>query len=557
MHIGLLRHDPIIGDLSPHRRRHSVLPRQQAWADGLDVLVLPELAVCGYPPRDLLLRDGFAEACRNTVRLLARDVPDDRLLLLGAPWPTETGLANALIACSGGAVIAIAAKRLLPAYDVFDEDRYFTPGERPCIVPFAGRRLGLLVCEDCWQGGDVDAGPYTVDPVADTIDAGADVLVVVSSSPFIVGKHERQRNRLCEIAAAHGVDVVSVNQAGAHDDLIFDGDAMAVDTAGRWRALRAPFDTSPRLDIDMEAFGRLDEPPPSDIDGRRVLALREAIAGYVNKTSSPGVLLGLSGGIDSAVVAALAVSALGAHRVDALTMPGRYTSSETRADAEAIAEALGIRLETLGIEPVHAAFRAVLGDTVAEGDLVDQNLQARARGMLLMGRSNASGALVLATGNKSELAVGYTTLYGDMNGALCPLGDVLKTDVYAMARWLNSNYADVGLSKAPIGESVIERLPSAELRPNQCDQDSLPSYDTLDAIVRAVVEDELDDAAAAAQAGVDEAMVHQWREAIDRAQFKRNQSPIIPKLTRRAFGRGRPWPLVQRQTSVPTPEQAL
>ena len=556
MHIGLLRHDPTIGDL--HGAASAISgAAQQAWADGLDVLVLPELAVCGYPPRDLLLRDGFAAACRDTVRVLAADVPADRLLLLGAPWLGETGLSNALIACTGGAVTAIAAKRLLPAYDVFDEDRYFTPGERACVVPFAGRRLGLLVCEDCWQGGDVDAGPYMVDPIEDTIDAGADVLVVVSSSPFIVGKHERQRARLCEVAAAHSVDVVAVNQAGAHDDLVFDGDAIAVDTVGRLRALRAPFDTILRLDVDLEAFGRLDDPPRADIDEQRVLALREAIAGYVHKTNAPGVLLGLSGGIDSAVVASLAVSALGPDAVDAITMPGRYTSSETRTDADAIAQSLGMRLESLGIEPVHAALRTVLGDSVQEGDLVDQNLQARARGMLLMGRSNASGSLVLACGNKSELAVGYATLYGDMNGAMCPIGDVLKTDVYAMARWLNEHFAQVGLPKPPIPASVIERPPSAELCHDQCDQDSLPSYDTLDAIIRALVEVELDDAAAAAAAGVDLAMVQQWRALIDRAQFKRKQAPIIPKLTRRAFGRGRPWPLVQRQTGAPTPEQAI
>ncbi len=556
MRIGLLRHDPTIGDL--HGAASAISgAAQQAWADGLDVLVLPELAVCGYPPRDLLLRDGFAAACRDTVGVLAADVPADRLLLLGAPWLGETGLFNALIACTDGAVTAIAAKRLLPAYDVFDEDRYFTPGERACVVPFAGRRLGLLVCEDCWQGGDVDAGPYMVDPIADTIDAGADVLVVVSSSPFIVGKHERQRARLCEVAAGHSVDVVAVNQAGAHDDLVFDGDAIAVDTAGRLRALRAPFEATSRIDVDLEAFGRLDDPPRADIDEQRVLALREAIAGYVHKTNAPGVLLGLSGGIDSAVVASLAVSAIGPDAVDAITMPGRYTSSETRADADAIAQALGVRLESLGIEPVHAALRTVLGDSVQEGDLVDQNLQARARGMLLMGRSNARGSLVLACGNKSELAVGYATLYGDMNGAMCPIGDVLKTDVYAMARWINEHFAQVGLPQPPIPASVIERPPSAELRPDQCDQDSLPSYDTLDAIIRALVEVELDDAAAAAAAGVDLAMVQKWRTVIDQAQFKRKQAPIIPKLTRRAFGRGRPWPLVQRQTGAPTPEQAI
>jgi NAD+ synthetase len=287
------------------------------------------------------------------------------------------------------------------------------------------------------------------------------------------------------------------------------------------------------------------------------LALREAIASYVRKTNAPGVLLGLSGGIDSAVVAALAVSALGGGRVHAITMPGRYTSAGTREDANAIAQLLGMQLECLGIEPVHAALRSVLGDDVEEGDLVDQNLQARARGMLLMGRSNASGALVLACGNKSELAVGYATLYGDMNGAMCPIGDVLKTDVYAMARWLNAHHDEVGLGQSPIPTSVIDRPPSAELRKEQCDQDSLPPYDTLDAIIRAIVEDELDDEAAAVAAGVDRAIVQHWRTAIDGAQFKRHQTPIIPKLSRRAFGRGRPWPLVLRQTGSPKSEQAI
>ncbi|MCH2136790.1 MAG: NAD+ synthase [Phycisphaerales bacterium] len=547
MRLGLLRLDPTIGDLASIDRIVTDAC-QEAFADGLDVVVAPELALCGYPPRDLLHRQGFVEACAEVMRSIASTIGPDRLLLLGAPWMIGGRLTNALVACSGGEVIATGAKRLLPAYDVFDEDRWFTPGDRSCIVPFSGRRLGLLVCEDMWQGGDVGAPAYESDPVADAIDAGADLLVVASASPFAYSKHALQRRRLQEVAAQRGVDVVAVNQGGANDDLIFDGAAMAVAADGRWRAIRGPFDCGQRLDVDLDSPNRI-EPADVDEDALRVGAIIASIEGYVRKTGASGVLLGLSGGIDSALVAALAVAALGPERVDAITMPGRYTSTGTRDDAQSVASALGIRMETLGIEPVHSALRQVLGGaSVEDGSLVDQNLQARARGVLLMARSNASGALVLATGNKSELAVGYATLYGDMNGALCPLGDLLKTDVQAMSRWLNVHHDQVGLNKPPIPESVISRPPSAELRPDQTDQDSLPPYPVLDALVRAIVEDQLDDEEAAQAAGVETDEAAHWRAQIDRAQFKRSQAAVIPKLSARAFGPGRPWPIVARLT---------
>ena len=553
MRVGLTRHDPTIGDL---QRNAETIASAIAAAGDVDVLVFPELAICGYPPRDLLLRSGFVDACRQAVESLAADVPDNLLVLVGTPWPMDGNIANAVVALRGGRVEALSAKRLLPAYDVFDEDRYFTPGDGPCIIEHAGRRVGVLVCEDCWQGGDVDAGPYPHDPVAHAIEAGADVLVVASASPFILGKHERQRARLAEVAKAHGVHVCAVNQAGANDDLIFDGDAMACGPDGGLLALREPFDQSACLNVDLNAVSNVTV-PQRDIHARRIHALCEAIAGYIGKTQSNGVLLGISGGIDSAVVAALAVASLGPQQVHGITMPARYTSDETRADAHTLAEGLGIELETIEIEALHAACREALGDTVHDGDLADQNVQARLRGLLLMARSNATqGSLVLSCGNKSEIAVGYATLYGDMNGALCPLGDVLKTDVYAMASWMNTQHADLGFTAPPIPESIIDRPPTAELRPDQCDQDSLPPYDVLDAIVRGIVEAEQNDATVSAAAGVDAAMVAQWRRTIDRAQFKRSQASVIPKLTARAFGRGRPWPIVSNPTGAPVPERS-
>lgn len=552
MRVALTRHDPTIGDL---QRNAEAIASAIAGAQDVDVLVFPELAICGYPPRDLLLRRGFVDACRQAVESLATEVSDNLLVLVGAPWLVDGNVANAVVALRGGRVEAVSAKRLLPAYDVFDEDRYFTPGDGPCIIEHAGRHVGVLVCEDCWQGGDVDAGPYPHDPVASAVKAGADVLVVASASPFILGKHERQRARLAEVAKAHGVHVCAVNQAGANDDLIFDGDAMAYGSDGGLLALREPFEQSACLDVDLDAQPNVTV-PKRDIHARRIHALRESIAGYIGKTQSDGVLIGISGGIDSAVVAALAVAALGRQQVQGITMPARYTSDETRSDAHRLAERLGIELETIDLEGLHSACREAMGDAVHDGDLTDQNVQARLRGLLLMARSNAAASLVLSCGNKSEIAVGYTTLYGDMNGALCPLGDVLKTDVYAMASWMNTRYAELGFTAPPIPQSIIDRPPTAELRPDQCDQDSLPPYDVLDAIVRGIVEAEQDDDTVAATAGVDAAMVAQWRRTIDRAQFKRSQASIIPKLTARAFGRGRPWPIVSNPTGAPVPERS-
>ena len=542
MRVALPSFDPTVGDVTANT---IAMAAQIAEAGDVEVLVFPELAVSGYPPRDLLLRAGFVEACRTAVEQLAANVPASLLVLVGAPWPVDGGVANALVALRGGAVVDVCIKQLLPAYDVFDEDRWFTPGTRPTVVDHAGRRLGLLVCEDCWQGGDVDAGPYPCDPVADVIGAGADVLVVASASPFITGKHERQRERLQQLARVHDVCVCAVNQAGANDDLIFDGDAMACVPGGALIALREPFARTETCVVNLASTTRIDA-PAADTMARRVHALMQAIEGYVRKTGTDGVLLGISGGIDSAVVAALAVAALGSDRVAGLTMPARYTSDETLADAHALAAALGIKVETIGLQTMHEACRAALGDEVADGDLADQNLQARLRGLLLMARSNAGGALVLATGNKSELAVGYATLYGDMNGALCPLGDVLKIDVWAMARWINDHAASIGLGGMPIPVSIIQRPPTAELRPDQCDQDALPAYELLDAIVRGVVEHEQCDEAIAASIGCDQATVAHWRTQIDRAQFKRAQAALIPKLSPRAFGRGRPWPIVSR-----------
>jgi NAD+ synthase len=552
MRVGLIRHDPVIGDLAGNA---CAIARALAQAGDLDLLVLGELSLCGYPPRDLLFREGFVEQCEATVRAIARSVPAHQLVLVGTPWRVDGQVVNAVIALRGGEVEAVSAKRLLPAYDVFDEDRYFTPGTTPCIVDVCGHRIGVLVCEDFWQGGDVDAKPYARDPVSDVIDAGADVLVVASASPFIVGKHERQLQRAIDVANDHGVDVIGVNQAGANDDLIFDGSAFVIGASGALRALRAPFDDSTMLTVDLRDTTGIERVAPS-ADAQRVRALRTAISGYVDKTSTKKVLLGLSGGIDSAVVAALAVSALGPGRVEALTMPASCTSCETLADAQAVASILDIKLDTIAIEDLHAAMRSVLGVHVDDGDLADQNLQARLRGVLLMARSNASGSLVLACGNKSELAVGYATLYGDMCGALCPLGDVLKTDVYAMARWINANGPSIGLPEQCIAERILERPPTAELRPGQCDQDSLPPYEQLDAIIRGIVEQDLDDAACARSSALDLETVAHWRARIDGAQFKREQAAVIPKLSARTFGRGRCWPIVSKLTDALQGEQS-
>jgi NAD+ synthetase len=461
-------------------------------------------------------------------------------------------------------VEATYAKRLLPDYDVFDEPRHFAAGRTPLVISCGTERVGVVICEDLWRAEDaVAAGySYSIDPVAESVAAGATVIVCPSASPCAAGKYARHTEILRSAARRGGVPLCSLNASGANDDLVFDGDARIVFpdgtavSAARWGmdALVHDFKAPPTAAAHSAA---------TDTEGaehaERWHSVVTGIAGYFRKTGHSHAVLGLSGGIDSALVAALACAALGADRVTGVLMPSKFSSDGSRADAWDLSRRLGMQALEIPIEPAHDALATHLQPYLAKvgavlDGLVDENLQSRLRGIQLMAFSNATGALVLATGNKSEYAVGYSTLYGDMCGALAPIGDILKTDVWSLARWANDHYRELTLasgvdwhcSQPPIPEASITKIPSAELRPDQADQDSLPPYEVLDAIVRGWVEEErsIDSIALAHQ--LDRAVVERWTRAIDMAQYKRAQAPVIIRLSARAFGPGRRMPIVMR-----------
>ncbi|MDP7069777.1 MAG: NAD+ synthase [Phycisphaerales bacterium] len=551
MRIAVPRFDPTVGDIVGNGRL-IVEAAESAVAAGAHMLLLPELALSGYPPRDLLLRGDFVAACEAEIDRLMLQLPSELLVLAGTPTRGAGGvLHNSVVALRDGNRVGICHKRLMPDYDVFDEDRWFTPGGTSTIVDHRGQRIGLLVCEDLWQGDDAEVSTYwPCDPVADLAVAGCDAVLAASASPFVAGKSVRQVQRVRDVARQLGVDVVSVNQAGANDDLVFGGDVIHAGPDGELRKGRLSFCArDPELVVQLGAAPMEPEPTWGD-DFDRAFALREAIRGYASKTGSAGVLIGLSGGIDSALTATLAVAAVGSERVRGVSMPSRYSADASLRDAQLLCESLGMAPpDVVEIEPVHHAIRDTLqsaGRSVVDGDLVDQNLQARIRGQILMAMSNELGWLVLPTGNKSELAVGYATLYGDMCGALAVLGDVRKTQVQAMAVAINGAPERLGLSRPPIPIGTIDRPPTAELAPDQCDQDSLPAYEVLDAIIEHIVDHDRSVAETVAATGLEAEFVASWARRIDRNAFKRWQAAIIPKVSRRAFGRGRRWPLVAR-----------
>lgn len=522
---------------------------------GAQLVAFPELAVCGYPPRDLMQRAGFVEACERALGSMAESLAaagaGDALVVVGCPMRAPRGRAvNAACALRGGRVEAVHAKRLLPQYDVFDEPRHFDAGLATTVVACAGRRVGILACEDLWRARDArDAANYACDPAAECVAVGADVLLAVSASPFAVGKAAAQRAVAAEAARRLGVPVLALNAVGANDDLVFDGQAIVALADGTVLA-GVRWDEGP-FEVDLAAPARAPGAEDPGPDAERWDAIVCGIRGYVRKTGHRTVALGLSGGIDSAVVGALAAAALGGDRVTGLLMPGAHSSAGSLVDAYELARRVGIRAIEVPIAGAHAMLASHLGTAFAAAGasmsgLADENLQSRLRGLQLMAWSNASGALVLTTGNKSEYAVGYATLYGDMCGALAPIGDVLKTDVWSLARWANANHARAGFAVPPIPEPSITKAPSAELRPDQTDQDSLPPYESLDAIVRGWVEHEDDVPAIARASGLDEATVARWARAIDLAEFKRLQAPVILRMGPRAFGRGRRMPVVAR-----------
>lgn len=562
MRIALANINPTIGDF----RGNADLIRariDEARTAGAAIVVLPELALCGYPPKDLLLEAAFIESCERDAHTLGEGHSSGVAVIFGTVLrhPSQPGaLTNSLLVYRDGSRLARYDKRLLPTYDVFDEDRYFRPGDAPTVVEIDGMRVGLSICEDLWKGIDVGRGDRYAeesDPVAALVAAGAEVIVNPSASPFVLGKHDRHLAILSQHARAHGVPVLAVNQLGGNDDLVFDGSAWAVDAAGRLAIAGERFGNDLVI-VETRTLGESKPKATEHAHGVRsvIEALTLGIRDYARKTGFRSACLGLSGGIDSALTAALAARALGAERVTGLAMPGKYSSQHSIDDARELAERLGCRCAVVPIEAPFTGFGTALGPMFAElgqralgeklPDLTEENLQSRVRGTLLMAWSNRSGDLLLTTGNKSELAVGYCTLYGDMNGGLAVLGDVPKTLVYEISRELNANYARYGFALAPIPERSITKPPSAELAPNQLDQDSLPAYEVLDEIVKRHVEERQCTDRIARETGFDNAVVRKMVRLIAVNEYKRKQTPVTLKVTGVAFGPGRRMPIARR-----------
>ncbi|MCX8039042.1 MAG: NAD+ synthase [Planctomycetota bacterium] len=508
-----------------------------ARAAGCDLLVTPELAAFGgYPPRDLLERRDLVLAQWRCVQELAAELALPTLV--GCAEPLEPGigpaLANSLVLLADGRVVASYRKRLLPTYDVFDEWRYFRPGDAPLLIALAGRRIALSICEDIWTA-DFAGIAYRQDPLAD-IAGRCDVLVNASASPWHLGKPALRHRLLHSVARRIGAPVVYVNQVGGQDELLFDGDSAAIAPDGGW-ICAAPRWQQGLWVADLAA--RCPAPPaPHPLDDLHA-ALVTGIRDYCRKTGQQRVVLGLSGGIDSALTAALAVDALGADAVTGLLMPGPFSSPGSVSDARRLADNLGIQRAILPISELWERALAVLAPLGEPSDLTSQNLQARLRGTLVMAAANQLGAMALTTGNKSELATGYCTIYGDMNGGLAPLGDVYKTTVWELARRINER---AGAERIP--QASIDKAPSAELRPNQTDQDTLPPYPVLDRILIAYLEEgrSRDDLVAA---GEDAATVDRVLRMVELSEFKRRQAAPALRVSRKAFGMGRRIPIAR------------
>jgi NAD+ synthase (glutamine-hydrolysing) len=530
MRVALAQIDSVVGDLDGNRGR--ILTRlEEARQAGAELVVFPELAVTGYPPEDLLLRPGFIRAAAASLDAIARQT-DGIVALVGTPH-FDGDLFNACAVCADGEVKAVYRKRLLPNYGVFDEKRYFTPGEEPAVLPLGGLLVGLTVCEDMWQPGP---------PAVDAARAGAQLIVNLSASPFHVGKDREREEMFAARARETGVLVALCNAVGAQDELVFDGHSVVLDGEGAVVARGPGFEEAlVVVDVDPPAAAGPIAPLVDDLEQMR-LALELGLSAYVDKNGFRDVVIGLSGGIDSALTAALAAEALGPDRVHCVSMPSQFSSESTRGDARRLAESLGVDFREIAIDEIVVGFEHALEPSFAGAprDLTEENVQARARGMLLMALSNKFGWLVLATGNKSELSVGYATLYGDMAGGFALLKDMYKTDVWRLSRRLNER---AGRELIPV--SIIERPPSAELRPDQLDEDSLPAYASLDPVLEAYVEHDRSREELLAD-GLDRDTVERAIALIDRAEYKRRQAPPGVKLRPKAFGRDRRTPVTNR-----------
>jgi NAD+ synthase len=541
MLIGLAQLNPTVGDIAANL---ATLRAARAESVTCDLVVCGELVLIGYPPEDLVLRPAVIAAARHALDELAADTAAGPAVLVTAPWEEQGVVFNAAILLDAGRIAAVRFKHDLPNYGVFDEKRVFTPGPLPEPIDFRGRRLGVMICEDMWS-------PHVAEHLA---KAGAEVLIVPNGSPFERGKLGQRVALATERVHETGLPLVYINQVGGQDELVFDGGSFVVNADARL-VVRLPFWAEAVQATEwMNTAGQWAcapqplAPAPAEPDNT-YQALMLGLRDYVNKNRFPGVLLGLSGGIDSALTAAIAVDALGANRVRGVRLPSRFTSEDSQTDAEASARRLGIQLDTLPIGDVVDAVERTLAPLFAgrARDITEENIQARARGLLLMALSNKFGSMLMTTGNKSEMSVGYATLYGDMCGGYSVLKDLYKTDVYALAAWRNRCVPNGALGPAGevVSNNVMIKAPTAELRPDQKDQDSLPEYAVLDAILNGLVEQErsVDDIA---RDGHPRETVTRTQNMLFTAEYKRRQAPPGVKTSSRSFGRDRRYPITNR-----------
>lgn len=542
MKIALAQLNPTVGDLEGNRKLAEEAA-DRAVAGGAELVVFPELMLTGYPPQDLLERDGFVRDQLRELETLTR-ASKKIAMSVGAVLPVEgrgsKHLANAALLLAGGEEVAVQHKTLLPTYDVFDENRYFVSADDRAASMLGSRRLGLTVCEDAW----VDEVGYRRDPVGDMAADGAEIVLNLSASPWHVGKPAERRRLFGDLAVKHAVPIVFVNQVGGNDELVFDGGSFVVDAQGAIRASMPLFESGLEI-VDIESAPARAQEAVEDLEEVEQLAagLVLGIRDYFQKQGlPPGAVIGLSGGIDSAVTAWLAVQALGADNVTGVAMPGPFSSEHSVSDAHELAQNLGIPCRTVQIGDVYAGYRQIFAGLFGEREdygLAQQNIQSRIRGAVLMAVSNAENRLVLATGNKSELSVGYCTLYGDTVGGLAVLGDVYKRDVYALARFSNRE-------RPQVPANTIEKPPSAELAPDQLDSDDLPTYDILDDVLYQAIEGGLGVAGITAPPGATDEVAANIVGRLDRNEYKRRQSPLVLRVSKKAFGTGRRLPIVHR-----------
>ncbi len=543
MKIALGQINPTVGDFSGNATKIIDFSRR-AQAAGAGLIVFPELSVCGYPPRDLVERPSFVTHNREAAERIAAQTKGIAVICgLVTPADSDAGksVMNSAALLMDGKIAFLQSKMLLPTYDVFDEMRNFAPARKQELFPFCGNRMALTICEDAWNDKQFWVKRlYTVDPVEALIQAGANFVLNISASPFWIGKRELRRDMLASIARQHNVPVVLVNQVGGNDSLVFDGSSLVLNREGNVIAQGRSFEEDLIYFDSQTLTGEMHEQVAGD-EASAYSALVLGTRDYIQKCGFQKAIVGLSGGIDSALTAVIAADAVGAENVIGVGMPGPYSSPGSIADARALARNLGIRFELLSINPAYEAYRQILSGVFAglPQDVTEENIQSRARGAVLMALSNKFGAIVLSTGNKSELGVGYCTLYGDMVGGLAVISDVPKTLVYRLSAYVNSR-------RPVIPQASLEKPPSAELRPDQKDSDSLPPYEILDAILEDYIEDSHSAEQIAADRKFDIELVKRVIRMVDRAEYKRQQAAPGLKISPKAFGYGRRVPIAAK-----------